>query len=275
MIPVHERGHYRPRAGRAASLFAVVLMVVTGCRASTTIESSTSPFDDTVGQTSVETDTQTEAASEPELEPTVAPAPTPAPEPDAEPPAASAEQTSEDVNAAFEDYRDALVALDGAAAAEHVTPSTIEYYGELLDLGLTATADDLLGPISLSDGLGVLSMRGRFGDELLAVDDGAQLFRMGVDAGLVGSDIATTQIQSFEIEGNEAFGSQFGVEIMRFEFIDGNWLFDIPFTTAVLDDDEQLFVEALAGQGATRAELYEVVALGLGTTWDELSQPIG
>ncbi|MGI9614773.1 MAG: hypothetical protein ACR2QO_17815, partial [Acidimicrobiales bacterium] len=72
----------------------------------------------------------------------------------------------------FNGYRQALVTRDGEAAVVYVSPSTIEWYGGLLDLGLRADADVLETEAALGDAMSVVPIRARFGDELATFADG-------------------------------------------------------------------------------------------------------
>lgn len=180
----------------------------------------------------------------------------------------------------FAGYRQALVDRDGEAAVVYVSPSTIEWYGGLLDLGLRADADVLETEAALADAMSVVPLRARFGDELTTFADGRDLFVRGVDAGLTGDDLASIEIDSFTAAGE---GSATGVVRGQPLFVfaraaDGSWALDLEATTMAiftqLPEDE--FVNGLTGgQGTSRRDLFELVANNVyDTTWDELSQPI-
>lgn len=194
--------------------------------------------------------------------------------------AAVDEAVGAELDDVFAGYRQALVDRDGEAAVVYVSPSTIEWYGGLLDLGIRADADVLEAEAPLADAMSVVPLRAWFGDELTTFADGRELFVRGVDAGLTGDDLASIEIDSFtsEVEGS-ATGVVRGQPLFVFARADdGSWALDLEATTTAiftqLPEDE--FVNGLTGgQGTSRRDLFELVARNVyATTWDELSQPI-
>ena len=184
----------------------------------------------------------------------------------------SAEQ---DVVALFDEYRRALLRRDGAAAFDLVTASTFDYYDRVLEAGVSARADDLLESMPISEALAVLAVRARVGSNLLAVADGEELFRIGVDEGLIGDNVASLQFDRIDIDGAQAFGVAGGTQAMRFEYTGRAWLVDLPFTADFLDDNEDVLIESLTGDVRSRKSLFEIVSIGYGTTWDDLASPLG
>lgn len=191
-------------------------------------------------------------------------------------PAEADDDAAAAIRAMFEAYRAALLAADGAAAADLVTPGTITWYGTLADIALDADADELLTGLPLSEAMSALSLRARLGDELLNVGDGRELFEIGVDRELVGSDLTSLQLDDLEIDGDVAFARVEGRRLLRFERGPQGWQMDLAyFTSEVLDANEAEFVAGLTGDpSAERRDLFELVALGLGTDWEDLSQPL-
>jgi len=261
----------------------VALVLLAGCSSNTNTLTATTipPVDSTdsgagaevevvdVEPTAVETTSPepTAVVAEPTLE--AEPEALPTPEPDA------GEETPEAaVQAAFEGYAESLLTTDAAAASRLVTPSTFAYYDRILDLGIRATSDELLTTIPLSDGMGVLAMRARLGQELLDVADGQELFEIGVDRGLVGGSVDATSLDRIDVNGDEAFGYVQGAPAFRFERIDETWRVDLPYTTAVIDEIETDFLEGIAGPGATREQFFGLVVIGYQTTFAELGQPL-
>jgi len=269
----------------AAAGFA--LLAVTACRIDADSDSITTGLDvDNSVQIGVDaaptaipgadTATPTPPPPTPTQTPTLTPVPLETPAP-AGPPgedAAGQDAAAQAVDLVFEEYRSSLLELDGQRATQVVSQSTFAHYDRILDAGLNADRDELLNTTSLSEALGVLAMRAQLGTDLLDVPDGVELFVIAVDRGLVGDNIATLQFDRIDVEGDEAFGVLEDTQVMRFEAVAGSWFLDLPFTSAFIDDNEENFMLSLTDGVGDRAQLYELIALGYGTTWDELSLPL-
>lgn len=182
-----------------------------------------------------------------------------------------------DVLAAFEKYREELLAEDGQDAVGSVTASTLDWYGEILEGARTADEAALLEELSLGDALGVVAMRGSLSDEIASIADGEELFVRGVEEGLVGSDVATMQLDRVQPgEDGEAFGVVGGFPLMRFMKEDGVWRVDLEATSDAIFSaapEDQMIQSLTGGSGVTRLELFESLALFYGTSWDSLRQP--
>lgn len=180
------------------------------------------------------------------------------------------------VRAGLERYRQALIDRDPALAATTVTPETFDLYEEILELSLEARPEQLLDDHPLSVSFNVFASRVLLGDELLDVADGQRLFEIGVERGLVGDTAATIELESIRVDGDEAFGMVGGAPIIRFVRADGQWLVDVPYISwFAFDENEAAMVQSLTGRAdADRAELFETLAIGYGSSWDEIGQPI-
>jgi len=245
-------------------LLAVVLFVA-GCRSDTTIE----------GESVSQAATPAPIVEQPTVAPTSPPAEPEPVETDESTEASEADVAAslgvDQVDAVFEEYRQALLLRDGNAANQTVNQATFEYYDRVMASALTAGPADL-DALPLSEALAVLSMRAALGQELLDVADGQELFSIGVARGLVGDNIDSLQIDRIEVNGDEALGYVQGVASIRFEVQDGEWRIDLPFLTSLLDENEANVLDSL---GATdRGALYDLVTLGIGRSFAELSQPI-
>jgi hypothetical protein len=84
----------------------------------------------------------------------------------------------------FSEYKDALLAEDGAKAVELVDGETIELYSRQLDWALKATPGETRA-LGLLDKLSVLRIRMEFSRQELLEMDGRELFVYGVDHGWI------------------------------------------------------------------------------------------
>ena len=180
------------------------------------------------------------------------------------------------VSAAFERYRLALLDQDPTGASAAVVTDTFVFYQEILDRSLDAGPEQLLEDLPFSTSFNVVVSRGLLGDELLDVADGRRLFEVGVERGFIGDAVATIELESIRVAGDEAVGIVGGLPVVRLVRTDGQWLVDLPYITRfALDDNEDAVVEGLTGRpDIGRAELFELVAIGYGSTWAELGLPL-
>ena len=173
-------------------------------------------------------------------------------------------------------YIAALEAGDGPGAADLVTPSTIDFYGQVLAAGLDADADQLLDPATpLSVAFTAVLTRAQLGDDLLAVESGRGLIELGVERDLLGDLVDPTTLGDPEINGDEAIIGLQGRPLIRFARTDGAWGIDLAFVIQQLVDvEEELGIATFTGGAAdNRIEMFELFAEVYGTTWDELSGP--
>jgi hypothetical protein len=106
------------------------------------------------------------------------------------------------IRQAFQQYKQALLDQDGERAAALVTHNTLDYYGEMRDLALDATRDEILDR-RLIDRLTIALYRVLLGPTLEQVN-ARQLFVFSVDEGLIGSrsDVAGLEIGDVTVSGD-------------------------------------------------------------------------
>ncbi len=181
---------------------------------------------------------------------------------------------AEAAEAAFEAYRSAILATDGAAAVELVTPSTIEWYDRLLVASREAGPSELLETLPILDALSVLSTRISLRADLASIEDGRELFVIGVEQGLIGDDVQTLEIDRYRIDPLDALGYVDDVPAIRLERRDADWLVDLTHIGRLIEESgEESFIAGITGGSTDRQELFEGVAFIRGTTWEEVSQP--
>jgi hypothetical protein len=201
------------------------------------------------------------------------------------PPAATASTAAEaggdgqeqEAEAAFELYRAALEARDGAAAVAHLSAGTLDWYEEARVHALSAGEDVLLGEIPLLQAIAVIRLRAEIGEELRTMTAEDVVVR-GVDAGWVGDSVAVTTLDGVELgQEGEAFGLLDGFPLFRLVQEGAAWKVDLPYTmdqTVELAGEELLIQQLSGGEAATREELFTILAPAFGTTWEQASQPL-
>lgn len=126
------------------------------------------------------------------------------PEPDAAPPSTvdpAADRAA--ALAAWEAYRAAILAKDGAAAARVVSEGTFAQYAATLDRALTMNRT-LLSREDTFDVLMVLAVRSQFNAAEIEGLDGRQFFELGVNEGL----IAESTVQGLVFDGVVVTGDE-------------------------------------------------------------------
>lgn len=107
---------------------------------------------------------------------------------------------------AFARYRSALMAKDGAAAAEAVDTGTLAYYGRIHDLALTGTAASVKKQ-GLIDRMMVVRIRHDVDVETLKKMNGPALFAYAVDNGWVSaSSVEKAELGKVKVTGKDAKG---------------------------------------------------------------------
>jgi len=91
------------------------------------------------------------------------------------------------VKTAFNNYKKAILASDGAAAVKLVDRRTLEYYDETRRLALHADAATVRSA-GLTDRINILMMRHRIDASVLASMDGPALLKHAVDEGWIGRE---------------------------------------------------------------------------------------
>lgn len=131
----------------------------------------------------------------------------------------------------WEDYRRALVERNGAAAVALVTPASVADYERVRQLALTLSRAELLQADTLDRYL-VLMLRARLSGTELRGMSGADLLRISVEKGWVGSNLPGG-IKFLRIEGDSAFvtimrdGARSASEIPVLKRVDGRWFVDL------------------------------------------------
>lgn len=99
----------------------------------------------------------------------------------------------EQIREVFELYRSAILAQDGAKALQTIDTDTVQYYDNLLKLVFYGTKGEVSK--NFTDELTVLMVRHIFTKaELVKITNGAQLFKLAVESGLVGNRKNTESI---------------------------------------------------------------------------------
>ncbi len=171
---------------------------------------------------------------------------------------ATGEQTGEqgDARAAFEAYRDALAAGDGAGAAALVTSSSLSHMGTLQALALHGGPGEI-GARPVADRLMIGALRVLTPPAVLEAGAPAELLAGAVEAGLVGADVAAATVRRVTVDGSgdgavvSVSNGAAPVEVRLVREAEG-WRVDL--------------VAALEQAGAALVEL----ARGLGVAEDEL-----
>jgi hypothetical protein len=165
---------------------------------------------------------------------------------------------TEDVRESFDALRAALDDQDGEAALALVTPGSLVMYERARKLALD-TGDTDLESLPQLDVLLVFQLRWLLPAERLEQMDGADLFKWGVEEGMVKKEsIAAIEINEVERDGDTAIatlksnGQPVGDMVFHFELHDGVWQLD--FNKIVQATEEPL--KALREQtGKTKTEL--------------------
>lgn len=161
------------------------------------------------------------------------------------------------VVAAFDDYKSALIAQDGEAAAGVAAAATLDYYDEMRVLALTGTRREV-EEMRLIDQLLALGLRHFLPPERLQDMDGFEVFAYAVDEGMI-SEYAVAKMEATEadVSGDRALLS---VEIdgaeAPFTFVlvreDGSWKMDM---TELLKVSDSAF-QSLADQSGTSEDAF-------------------
>lgn len=161
-------------------------------------------------------------------------------------------EVDDEVRAAFETYRSALLAGDGAAAAAAVSAGTTGYFGEMQELASSAGPEEI-GARPMIDRLFVTLVRVRVPRPQLLAMSGVDLLTYGVEEGLVGQEtVSAVTLGTITIEGDTADATvvnQGKTTSGRFRFLEegGAWKVDLLFLLNAADPALRQ-VAAAAGQ---------------------------
>ncbi len=161
------------------------------------------------------------------------------------------------VVAAFDDYKSALIAQDGEAAAGVAADATLDYYDEMRILALTATRREVKS-LRLVDQLFALGLRHFLPPARLQKMDGFEVFEYSVDEGMISENaVSKMEPTDADVSGDRALLS---VEIdgaqAPFTFVlvreDGSWKMDM---TELLKLSDSAF-QSLADQSGKSDEAF-------------------
>lgn len=168
---------------------------------------------------------------------------------------------AESVRLAFERYKDAALAADGAAAAAALADTTASFYDGARNAALTATQQELaaLPPV---ERLTALVMRGTLDPETLRSSSPKELLVAAVDAGLIGEDgVRNLELGEVTVSGETATasavarGSSTPIDL-AFKREEGQWRFDL---LPLLEVAQAGFEGAAEQQGVTVDQLVETL----------------
>lgn len=168
------------------------------------------------------------------------------------------------VEQAFEEYKAAIVAGDGAKAVSRVTQSTVDYYGNLKRLTLEAGADEIRA-LSFTDKASIGLMRALMDLSYLRQLTPEQVFMYAVQEKWIGEGamIQGTTIEGIRIDGERADAAYVAsgrTSPFRFEFMkeSGMWKVDL---TSLIAGVDQMFRKQMASGGGALSEEQLVLSL--------------
>lgn len=145
---------------------------------------------------------------------------------------AGSENEGAAVVAAFDDYKSALIAQDGEAAAGIAADPTLDYYDEMRALALTATRREVKR-LRLGDQLFALGLRHFLPPARLQKMDGFKVFEYSVDEGMISENaVSKMEATDADVSGDRALLSiEIGGKPAPFTFVfvreDGSWKIDM------------------------------------------------
>ncbi|MBI2422711.1 MAG: hypothetical protein HYV27_07765 [Candidatus Hydrogenedentes bacterium] len=181
----------------------------------------------------------------------------------------------------YRNHKTAIAHKDGESALALASSASLKYFGELLELALHGTKEDLFEH-SLADKYLILSIRHRAPADKVRELDGATLYQMSVDRGWLGE--ATTldrEIGTVEVDGATAHGAQvLGGErtggLFHFVKEDGVWRIELAYQLEIV---ETMLRSALK-ESQIPEESFFVQILGVATNkpvnpavWEPLAAP--
>jgi hypothetical protein len=185
-------------------------------------------------------------------------------------PAATTSEPADDaadieaIRATFEEYRRHLIARNGAAVWDVVSPSTVDYYNELARLVATAGQDELASR-PLVDRFTVARFRVDLPADQLAAMDGRAVLAHGVDQGYVDqSSVADARLGDVRIAGDRGFaplaaGPQPSDVDFEFVRVGEDWKFDL---AATMPHANAAFSEMARESGLTEDEfVFEMIEI--------------
>jgi len=144
------------------------------------------------------------------------------------------------VRKTFTDYKDAVVAADGAAAVRLITQRTVDEYQKYTDWARTANRTTL-DSLSAFSKIQVLLIKHRLPNEKLLALHGETVFSYAVDQGWVGEEtVMATTIDDIQVSGDSAtarvhIDNKKTPNRYRFSRESGAWKFDLLQTMQAAD----------------------------------------
>ncbi len=180
---------------------------------------------------------------------------------------AAAQTPADRVRAAFERYREAVLARDGAAALDAVDARTVDYYRQSVDLALDADSA-AVASLPFLDELMVLTLRHRVPPDTLRAFDGASAFVYGVEQGWISpSSVRRQRLGRVTVAGDSARaelavdGESVPEVAFAFARERGDWRLDLTSVTALAGASLRAQAAALdLTEGAYIALLLETVS---------------
>jgi len=172
------------------------------------------------------------------------------------------------VEQTFESYRRALLARDGAAAADLVTEQTWAFYRDWADRALTADRVALMES-PLVDRVSVLLMRHGMAPAQLREMSGKEIFAHAVERGWISRDgTSNLRLTEYRADGSTAHARVVGRSgqvsdiMLRFVRQEGRWRLDVP---DMVDTSRSAVALAVALSDMTQEEfLYHALEDGTG-----------
>ncbi|MBT3362994.1 MAG: hypothetical protein HN929_13060 [Chloroflexi bacterium] len=181
------------------------------------------------------------------------------------------------VKDAYNGYLDAILAQDGTESIKYVSPSTIDYYGDMQQAALSAPEAEVRN-FSLMDRMMVLIFRSIMEPSDLQQMSADELFIYAVDEGLVGEDVDSITLGAVRISGENASAAAVidGQTLpILYEFVksDGEWKFDL---TGVITYSNQVLEELLQDNGISENDfIFEGIEGAFATEIsDDIWQPL-
>lgn len=123
---------------------------------------------------------------------------------DSPPPPKKPDHTAakKEVRAAFNNYKNAVLAQEGAKVIQYITKNTLDYFEGILEKIKFADKETILGS-SLADQTQILILRRFFSKEEIFGFDGAKLYAASIDQGLMGAQLEKMSIGLVAIKGDK------------------------------------------------------------------------
>lgn len=192
--------------------------------------------------------------------------------------AGAASPDEQAVRDAFDGYRQAVAAKDGEQALTYVTPGSVDFFGRIRELAVTASPETLTSTDTpLAEALAAIILRVELGPQLLGIKDGRDLLVTSVNQSLDQGSVSSTSIGSVSVAtATQAVGTTSDGAPIGFENQGQGWKIDLAASTQQLNgaNEGQVISTLSNGQATSRAQLFPLLAQASGTTWDKLGAPL-